>query len=345
MNIPRIPLFSQDYMSISSSYNDTSINPSVAPSYVAPILSTAIPSTQLVADTQMGSTNTMQISPQTSSPRFPSLPTNDLRGVEKYRLIQKIGSGGQGSVYEAENKMNGRIVALKVLNIDSKNINSASRELATLEKISTPACHPFIVCYYNHYFDQINRQLFIEMEYIEGLTLAKWARKFTGPSLHNKLLLAIDDLCKALLFIHSQGIIHRDIKPENIIITTENVPKLIDFGLSCFTQVCYQNVACCKQDPGTFPYMAPETYAVRESYFVTDVWSLGVSFFVVSTGLYPFNFSNAKTIDEYRYIVLNNRPLALTTPNEKLNMIVNSCLNPNPATRITIPQIQAIIRS
>ena len=362
MNIPRIPLYQVpvDYMSISSSDPNMSISPNT-PTYLAPVLTTTIPNTVTV--NSLGVYPTLPLLP--TSPEYPTLPyspntlrttpvnslkvystlNNLSRGLEKYTLLEKIGSGGQGSVYKAVNKTNGKIVALKILNIDSRNINEASQELSALEKISTPNCHPFLTCYYDHYYDSINRQLFIEMEYIEGLVLSSWSRQFTGQELHNKLLLVIDDLCKALSFIHSQGIIHRDVKPENIIVTNDNIPKLIDFGISCLSMLCYANLPCCRQDPGTLPYMAPETYSLRESYYASDIWSLGVTIFVVATGLYPFNFSRAQTMAEYRTVVLNNRPLALTTPNEKLNSIVNSCLNPNPLTRITIPQIQAIIRS
>lgn len=364
MNIPRIPLLSPQYratipdnMSISSSSANMDISDPIlsttsrtntnstlsgnAYNNLYGTLSNSIPTTIPATDS---ATQTMSISSLSDSDRQFNL-TNNFQGANKYKEIEKIGSGGQGAVYKVVNQVNGKIVALKIVNITNRNATDAVRELNALEKISMPTCHRFLACYYSHYFDQINKQLFIEMEYIEGKTLNKWNQNFTGPNLYNKLLLVLDDLCKALSFIHSQGIIHRDIKPENIVVTSENVPKLIDFGVSCFTVLCYENLACCKQDPGTLPYMAPETYYLKESYYATDLWSLGVTFFVVSTGLYPFNFSNAKTLEEYRAVVLNNRPLALTSPNEKLNLIVNSCLVRDPRTRITIPQIQEIIRS
>lgn len=341
MNIPKIPQISNfDYMVTSKSNPYMSISSNEL-QYDLPVLSTTIPKTQTM--TNISSSNQSEFS-LSSSNNQADLSKN-LRGLAKYTLVEKIGSGGQGAVYKALNKVNGKIVAVKILNIDSRSIGNASQELSTLEKISIPNCHPFLICYYDHYYDLLNRHLFIEMEYIEGLVLSQWAKNFTGPSLHNKLLLVIDDLCKALSFIHSQGIIHRDVKPENIIVTHDNIPKLIDFGLSCFPTPCYINLPCCKKNPGTLPYMSPETYSMQESYFASDIWSLGVTMFGIATGLYPFNFSRAKTLEEYSAIVLNSRPLTLTTPNEKLNTIVNSCLNPDPFTRITIPQIQAIIRS
>jgi serine/threonine protein kinase len=368
MNIPRIPLLSPQYTSFSPNYMSISSSPANM-DISDPILSTTRPlntintnptlsgtaynnlygslSTTMPATIPVTNPTTQIMSMSSLSPnRKVGLElTANLQGVNKYKEIEKIGSGGQGAVYKVQNLVNSRIVALKVVNITSRNASDAVKELASLERISKPTCHPFLACYYDHYFDSINKKLFIEMEYIEGQALNAWSKKFTGPTLYNNLLLVLDDLCKALSFIHSQGIIHRDIKPENIIVTNDNIPKLIDFGVSCFTILCYENLACCKQDPGTLPYMAPETYYLRESYYATDLWSLGVTFFVLATGLYPFNFSNAKTLEEYRAVVLNNRPLALTSPNEKLNLIVNSCLIRDPRTRITIPQIQDIIRA
>ena len=268
--------------------------------------------------------------------------------TEKYQILNLLGKGGQGAVYKAVK--DGKIIALKVIDITDKNAEQATREIRALEKISQPECHPFLACYYNHFLDQMNRKLYIEMEYLEGKMLfPQWSSQFSGEFLYSNLLLVMDDLCTALMYVHSKGIIHRDIKPNNILISNENIPKLIDFGISCFTINCSSpggnDMQCCKKDPGTLQYMAPETYVLRESYFTTDVWGLGVSIYVAATGFYPFNFTNARTIDDFRNIVVNQPIVPINTPNLRFNRIINSCLNKDYLTRISVEELQKLVRS
>ena len=189
-NLP-LPSFSRDLINTSSN--------NLTPMTVTPVIQRSVitPTSTLIPITSTSVISSIPITPSISS--IPSLPESmsitrtvpatlledsnagslvstavqenpilmapnsflPLYGVNKYNLLEKIGSGGQGSVYRAENKINGRIIALKVITVTDKNANDIKRELISLEKISLPSCHPFLACYYDHYLDQVNRFMFI----------------------------------------------------------------------------------------------------------------------------------------------------------------------------------------
>jgi serine/threonine protein kinase len=266
-----------------------------------------------------------------------------LYGLQNYRLIQLRGTGAFGQVWQAENLNSGQIVALKIINVENPRITEMIlEEIRTLKQISQPKCHPFLACFYDYMYDMSAKQILIEMEYIDGMELQKWAQQFSLEVLFNKLLFLTADLSRALQFIHSKNIVHRDIKPSNILITSQNVPKLVDFGLGCTVETCVTSF-CCPGNPGTPPFMAPETFAFGESYYASDLWSLGVTLFFVVTGHYPFRFSY-NTTDEIKKTVIREIPDVLTTGNYKLDTIVNGCLIKDPNLRITPAQILAILR-
>lgn len=268
--------------------------------------------------------------------------------VDNYSLLELRGKGAFGEVWKAQNLLTGQIVALKIVNVEDPRIaEMIIEEVRVLKEISYPTCHPFLSCFYDYRYDRPNKKVLIEMEYIEGTELQDWITNYrqnpVNLSVENILLLLTTDLVDALKFLHDKGIIHRDIKPNNILITTEYIPKLVDFGLGCDAQRCLNNF-CCKGNPGTYYYMAPETIMFKESYFVTDIWSLGVTLYVMATGQYPFDFefNNTKDIQE---TIINQIPHKLGTNNYKLNAIVNGCLKKNPNFRMTLEQISEILEN
>lgn len=178
------------------------------------------------------------------------------------------------------------------------------------------------------------------MEYIEGRDLQVFSKEIKQYDLYKKLNFVMKDITKALNYIHSKGLIHRDVKPQNILITYDFIPKLVDFGLACETVECDVKVIqdkkdCCVGKPGTPVYMAPETILSRESYYSTDIWSLGATFYKVATDEYCFDFSKSKDILNVFYIIVTKTPKELKTNNQLLNNAVNSCLIPNAFERIT----------
>ena len=206
-------------------------------------------------------------------------PVEVSRTLNSYDLIQKLGAGAQGSVYKAIIKETGQVIALKILNVQDEGVFKQARiEVANLIRISTPNCNPYISCYYGSYYDANVRQMLIEMEYIEGEDLDSWAAKFRNAgeytALNYRLLAIIVRLSSALQYVHSNNLIHRDIKPANILITRDDQPKLVDFGIACETNLCPINATykpCCRGRAGTPIFMSPEIVSTGKSFFASDV--------------------------------------------------------------------------
>jgi serine/threonine protein kinase len=280
------------------------------------------------------------------------------RTSASYDTIRTIGQGAFGIVEEARVKATGQIVALKTIFVKDPDIlKQTEKELVALEEISSPNCFPFVICYYGHYYDAFNRKMIIEMEYIDGKDLDAWSMDYLNKgdfkALYRHLLKLIVDLCGALKYIHGKNIIHRDIKPGNIMITKDGVPKLLDFGLACSTEICPTSnpnfkITCCYSGSGTPIYLAPETALYKENFFVSDVWSLGASIFKAATGNFCFYFKDKKDLESVQIVlqsVAYNEPFILTTPNNKLNLAVNSCLVKNPLQRITVSSLLQLVSS
>lgn len=286
-----------------------------------------------------------------------SIQTENPRKLEDYEMIRLLGSGGQTSgVWLARLKTTGELVAIKIIDFSNNQdaLNFALEEIKALEIISRPGCNLMAACYYGHFYE--NNKLYIEMEYIDGVDLEKWAQQFynTGRynELHLKLVLLYKDMCEVLNYIHSKGLIHRDIKPANILITKENVPKLVDFGLTCQSNICvlaspmiprgYQSASttnCCPGASGTLYFMPPEVVESRISYYSSDVWSLATTIFYIAARMYPFEFQVGMSEQEIMRMIIDLQPKLLVTPVIKLNQVVNSSLNKQPFLRPTPSEI------
>ncbi|MDQ1354895.1 MAG: hypothetical protein QG657_5204 [Acidobacteriota bacterium] len=209
--------------------------------------------------------------------------------VGKFKLLDKLGSGGMGTVYRAENTMErGEKVALKVLREelfeDEKNRKRFRQEAAIVDQLD----HPNIIKVYER--GQSHRSMYIAMELLEGKTLTKKIEA-EGPldlfdSLH--IMAQVTD---ALAKIHSKDIVHRDMKPDNVmLIERDNDPnfvKLLDFGLAKMqhqTRLTQTGMVI-----GTINYMAPEQIAGTEISGATDIYSIGVMFYEMLIGKKPFD--------------------------------------------------------
>jgi serine/threonine protein kinase len=271
--------------------------------------------------------------------------------LEDYFIIEQVGKGEQGSVFKAKRKDDGVLIALKVLRIfpDSLEYENAIREIEILKIISNPECNTFLSCYYNHYYDEENKMLLVEMQYIEGVNLDIYCQRLFDQGLYDKLyrhlLIIIKDITLGLERVHNRDVLHNDIKPQNIIIDKIMTPKLVDFGLSCLTykteEPCYIDdsfIACCRGTDGTLIFSPPEMYIDRVRYKVSDVWSLGVTIYYVATGgYYPFPMANTK--ESLKNIIIKSEPKKLQTYNDLLDELVNGMLIKDPRNRITVNEI------
>ena len=266
--------------------------------------------------------------------------------LNDYELIKKLGSGAQGSVYEAINP-SGKRIALKVISAfkGSGKYRSAMREINQLEQISKP-CHPNLVCYLGHSYDDYNDKVLIETEFIEGQDLQDYVRS-VAPELKEKYLtLILKDLIKGVVYLHGKGIVHGDIKPANIMIEKDLTPVLIDVGVSCEVKplpVCMDG-ACCEGYEGTPIYAAPEMLNTDLRYLVSDVWSLGVTLYYLLMEEYPFNFGPKPTMKQIINILSDNsiQPNKLEGDSILVD-IINKSLVRNVNDRITSLEIENML--
>ena len=261
--------------------------------------------------------------------------------MNNYRILNILGQGSYGKVYKAYNKNDERIVALKEVKFDnSVNKSLILKEVNFLKTISQDGCNPFLTCYYGSFEE--NDKLYIEMEFIDGMDLKEYSEGFRVQNkykeLYENLLAIAEDILKGLNFLHANGIIHRDIRPENIMISKDNIPKIIDVGLSCYAiERCTLNnkdLDCCVGKAGTPLYMSPEVLLENEAYFVSDVWSLGASLLHSATNMVPY-YPDPYTLKQLTTMMISEQPRRLLTSNKDLNNLVNKMLVKNVLMRPT----------
>jgi len=280
-----------------------------------------------------------------------------------YSFEKELGSGNFGSVYLMRRKSDDKQVALKsVLVHNKKQEEYAMREVEHLRDVSNP-CHPNLACLYN--VQKYNNLLLIEMEYISGQELQVFFKKLTGdPRIYKAALGTLADISRGVDYLHQYNIIHRDIKPENIIVKGEGmkvVPILVDFGLACnarqictvkgvFTDELDANLfakkkveqPCCVGKAGSYTFMAPETIVHDNSYFASDMFSLGATIYKVVTGkfIYPDWVATSDIlIDFAKY----NQYPKLYSPLPILDTLVNNLLQRDPLLRASAEKVAALI--
>jgi len=215
--------------------------------------------------------------------------------ISHYRIVSKIGAGGMGQVYQAQDIELGRPVALKFLSGEiSSHQNRLSRFIQEA-KAASALNHPNILTVYE--IGRTEDITFIATEFVEGVTLRQHMRLQ-----RLKLLEVLDisiQIASALVAAHSAGIVHRDIKPENIMVRSDGIVKLLDFGLAKLTErqelsaePDATTLALVNTEPGsilgTVTYMSPEQAAGREVDARADIWSLGVVLYEMITAHTPF---------------------------------------------------------
>lgn len=211
--------------------------------------------------------------------------------LNRYELLEKIGEGGMGIVYKAKCHLLNRFVAVKILkaelNNDEEFVTRFKREGISVAKLS----HPNIVNV--HDVGTENNINFIVMEYIKGKTLKQVIKEDIKLSADRTLEISLQ-IAKALECAHKNNIIHRDIKPDNILITEDNLVKVMDFGIAKVLDS--QTVTNSNKVIGTAHYFSPEQ---AKGNFVdgrTDIYSLGIVMYEMVTGKVPYNADSSISI-------------------------------------------------
>ncbi|MBA3692010.1 MAG: protein kinase [Acidobacteria bacterium] len=249
-----------------------------------------------------------------------------------YRIVSKIGAGGMGEVYLAEDTRLDRKVALKFLNEEfSKDSDKLNRFIQEAKAVSA-LNHPNILTVYE--IGETDGTNYIVTEFIEGKTLREHLSQKESLSLNTILKIGVQ-VSEALSAAHQAGIIHRDIKPENIMIRSDGYAKVLDFGLAKLTEqkqtdeISLEGAtkALVKTNPGmvmgTVSYMSPEKARGKETDARTDLWSLGVVLYEMLAGKVPFA---GETINHTIVSILEKEPKLLENVPDELQRIVRKTL-------------------
>jgi serine/threonine protein kinase len=248
--------------------------------------------------------------------------------VSHYRIVEKIGAGGMGEVYLAEDTKLNRRVALKFLSAQFLSTSDAKKRFINEARAAAALDHPNICPVYE--IDEANGRSFIAMAYINGESLTEKVK--SGP-LQLKEVLGIGvDIALGLQEAHEKGIVHRDIKSANVIVTEKGQGKVTDFGLAKVTDT--SGLTKTGTVIGTASYMSPEQVQGEAIDHRSDIWSLGVVLYEMLTGQLPFKGDSGHAVTHQ---IVNRDEAPITSVRTgvplELERIVKKCLEKDLSDR------------
>jgi predicted Ser/Thr protein kinase len=261
--------------------------------------------------------------------------------ISHYRILEKLGEGGMGVVYKAEDTSLKRTVALKFLPPTLLAGEEEKKRFIREAQAAAALSHPNIATVFA--IDEAESQTFIALELIEGQSLDK--KIASGPLKITEILDIAAQLCEGLQAAHEKGVVHRDIKSANIMVTEKGQVKMLDFGLAKLkgvSRVTREGAAL-----GTMAYMSPEQLRGEAVDQRTDIWSAGVLLYEMISGQLPFSGDYEQAT---AYQILNDDPEPLTAlrtgvPME-LERLVHKMLSKDPGDRYqTVSEIRVDLKA
>ena len=268
------------------------------------------------------------------------------RTIEQYEIVRRLGAGGSGVVYLANDTLLQRPVVLKILRTGLLTAEQMRSTVLREARMASAIEHPNVCAIYE--VGESGDEAYIVMQYVPGQSLDHLIAR--GPASLQLILSVGIQVADGLQAAHSIGIFHRDLKPQNVMLTDGGLAKILDFGLA--RRLRPEDTAFDPGKPalakdasvaatytargGTIRYMAPEQFVTGQSSVQSDVWALGVILYELASGRHPFSRPDAEDFQAIRAIQFSNPPdLSEIAPGilPELKSVITCCLEKNPASR------------
>ena len=264
------------------------------------------------------------------------------RVITHYELVRKLGAGGSGVVYLANDTQLMRPVVLKILKSGVLTLEQMRTTVLREARMASAIEHPNVCAIYE--VGEEGNEAFIVMQYVPGQSLDKLIAR--GPSSLQLVLSVGIQISDGLSAAHSLGIFHRDLKPANVMLTDGGLAKILDFGLARRLppeEADFDPAKASRRKPGapiatytarggTIAYMAPEQFVTGQSSVQSDLWALGVILYELASGRHPFVRPDGDEFQSIRSIQFLD-PQPLDAIPAELNSVILRCLKKNPLDR------------
>jgi len=245
----------------------------------------------------------------------------------RYRMIARLGRGGMGEVYRADDLKLGQSVALKFLPESLAGDQRWLRRFHDEVRIARDIAHPHVCRTYD--IAEIDGEHFISMEYVDGEDLSALLKRI-GRLPKDKAIQIARQLCAGLAAAHDKGVLHRDLKPANIMLDGRGQVRITDFGIAALADKVHARDI----HAGTPLYMAPEQLDGLEVTVRSDIYSLGLVLYEVFTGREPFNADSMQDLRRLRESGTFTTPSSLVDDMDPLvERVIMRCLEPDPRNR------------